>query len=100
MFLHDCTTKFPQDCQSRIETDCFRCHGNIPCLTRLVRFLSHKVETVSVDIEISRIKTAVTHDVCKTQLAANDFEHSAIHATRTYYTPDSCITDLYTASVG
>lgn len=46
------------------------------------------------------VKSFITHHVWKAQLAANYLKHSAIHVTRTYYTPDSRITDLYTAGVG
>jgi len=48
----------------------------------------------------SAVESFITQHVCKAQLATNYLKHSAIYVTRTYYTPDSGITDLYTAGVG
>lgn len=48
----------------------------------------------------SAVHSFITQHVSKAQLATNYLKHSAIHVTGTYYTPDSRITDLYTAGVG
>ena len=47
----------------------------------------------------SEVESFITQHVCKAQLATNDRKHGAIHVTRTYYTPDSRITDLNAAGV-